>query len=157
MSNENDFSERIKVDLTEVEPLRTLSSNRDVYTCLKLMRDVAKVQSFILAARQQEVKGKKISMDMSMNYYSINELFDIAEYDFRKGKIGGNEFNNRINEVCKNQNLDFNHLIEITDQISQLEKKPNRDASIKLAPEIEDYIEKEYEKRMQNGKEQEKQ
>ncbi len=157
MSNENDFSERIKVDLTETEPPRTQAFNRDVYTCLKLMGDAEKVQSFILEIRQQEVEGKKISMDMSMGYYySIKELLGMAECDFREGKIGGNEFNNRINKVCKNQNLDFNHLIEITHQISKLEKKPNRSASIKLAQEIEAHTIKEYEKRMQNEKEQEK-
>lgn len=156
MLDEKDFSERLKVDLSETDTLRTLSSSRDVYTCLKLMKDLSKVKRFILAARQQEVEGKKISMDMSMNYYySIDELLGMAEYDFRKGQIGDNEFNNRINEVCKNQNLDFNHLIEITDQISQLEKKPNRDASIKLAQEIEAHTVKEYEKRRQKQKEKE--
>lgn len=154
MANESDFSERLKVDLKDTELPGTPSSNRDVYTCLRLMGDASKVLHFILSARQQEVEGKKISMDMSMNYfYSISELLGMAEYDFRKGEIGSNEFNNRINEVCKNQNLDFNYLIEITDQINQLEKKPNRDATINLAQEIEANVEKEAERRKQNEKE----
>ena len=50
MLDEKDFSERLKVDLSETDTLRTLSSSRDVYTCLKLMKDLSKVKRFILAA-----------------------------------------------------------------------------------------------------------
>ncbi len=144
-----DFSEILKVDLDKINPPKILSSSRDVYTCLKLMGDTAKVQSFLLAASQQEVDGKKISMDKSMNYfYAINAQLGNAECDFRKGKIGDNEFNNRMNEACESQHLNFDYLMEITEKIGLLEKQPNRDASIKLAQEIEKSIIEEREKRM---------
>ena len=67
---------------------------------------------------------------------------------FRKGKIGDNEFNNRMNEACENQHLNFDYLMEIIEKIGLLEKQPNRDASIKLAQEIEKSIIEEREKRM---------
>ena len=90
---------------------------------------------------------------MSRNYfYNISDKLSHAEFDFRKGKIDGNEFNSRINEICKSCNLDFKYLMEIVDKISSLEKENNKEESIKLAQYIEAKAIQEHEKRMNTEK-----
>lgn len=130
-----------------------IDSDKDIDTCLKLMGDTAKVQRFLLAAGKQEVDSEKISTSMSMNYfYNICHKLGHAEFDFREGRIDGNEFNRRINEACKSSNLDLGYLIEIVEKISSLEKEPNREESVKLAQDIEAKAVEEHEKRMKEGK-----
>lgn len=156
MANKNNnFLESLKVsDTKQINATREAAySDRDVYTCLKLMGDTAKIQDFLLSTREQEVDDKKISTDMSRNYfYNISDKLSHAEFDFRKGKIDGNEFNSRINEICKSCNLDFKYLMEIVDKISSLEKENNKEESIKLAQNIETKAIQEHEKRMNTEK-----
>ena len=83
------FMENLKVtEENKINLEHSSFSNRDVYTCLKLMGDTSKVRKFLLLDREDTVEEKKISTNMSSNYfYTINaELGDI-EYSFRKGKI----------------------------------------------------------------------
>ena len=157
MANKNnDFLESLKIsDTNQLNTTKEMPySDRDVYTCLKLMGDTAKVQRFLLLAREQEVDDKKISTDMSISYfYNVCAKLGYAEFDFREGRINGNEFNRTINEVCKSHNLDFNYLMEIVEKISSLEKEPNREESIKLAQAIENRAIEEHKKRMNEERE----
>lgn len=156
MANKNnDFLESLKVaNQNQLNATKEIPySDRDVYTCLKLMGDTAKVQNFLLSAREQEVDDKKVSTDMSINYfYNVCAKLGYAEFDFREGRIDGNEFNRKINEVCKSHNLDFDYLIKIVNQISLLEREPNREESIKLAQDIETRAIEEHKKRMNEEK-----
>lgn len=91
MANKNNnFLESLKVsDTKQINATREAAySDRDVYTCLKLMGDTAKIQDFLLSTREQEVDDKKISTDMSRNYfYNISDKLSHAEFGFRKGNI----------------------------------------------------------------------
>lgn len=117
------------------------------------MGDFSKIQSFLLETKKQETEDKKIPTDMSMNYfYTLNAKLGYAEFDFRKNRIDSNEFNRKINEVCKSHNLDFDYLINLVEQISSLEKEPNIEESIKLAQAIETKTIEEHKKRMNEDK-----
>lgn len=146
----NDFLRSLKVsDVGETNIIReTLYSDRDVYTCLKLMADTGKTLDFLVSVSQQEVDDEKISTDNSANYYYVlNAQLGHAEYDYREGRIDGTEFNSKINEACKEHNLDFKYLMEITEKIDSLLREPNQQNSIELAQEIEARAVEELEKR----------
>lgn len=151
-NRDNDFLQSLKVTNVQKENNNreeNPSSDRDAYTCLKLMEDTAKVQNFLSSVGEQEVEGKKISTDISMNYfYNVCTNLGYAEYDFRKGKINSTDFNSRLNEICKNHDLDFDYLIQIVKKIDSLEQEPNTEENIKLAQEIEARAIEEHEKRM---------
>lgn len=138
-NNRENFLEGLKApEVGEITSVRTPFSDRDVYTCLRLMGDVNKVNRFLLLAKEQEVDGTKISTEMSANYfYVIGHELGNAEYAFREGTIDSTEFNDKINQICKNHHLDFSYLIEITKKISLLERKPSQNESTKLAQEVE--------------------
>lgn len=141
-NDRKNFLEGLKAPETSETPsVRAPFSDRDVYTCLKLMGDTNKVHEFLLSAKKQEVDGPKISTEMSANYfYVICYELGRAEYEFREGTIDRTEFNNKINQVCKSHYLDFNYLIEITKKIDSLERKPSQNESAKLAQEVETTI-----------------
>ena len=151
-NRDNDFLQSLKVTNVQKENNNreeNPSSDRDAYTCLKLMEDTAKVQNFLSSVGEQEVEGKKISTDISMNYfYNVCTNLGYAEYDFRKGKINSTDFNSRLNEICKNHDLDFDYLIQIVKKIDSLEQEPNIEENIKLAQEIEARAIEKNEKRM---------
>ncbi len=145
-NRDSDFLKRVKVS-DEHKEVENTSPDRNVYTCLKLMEDTNKIEKFLLSMRQQEVDGKKISTKLSTNYfYNICAQLGYAEFDFRKGRINGNEFDRKIDEVCKNSNLDFSYLMETVKQISLLEKTPNQEERIKLVQEIENKAIEQHEK-----------
>lgn len=138
-NDRKNFLEGLKApESSEISSVKAPFSDRDVYTCLKLMGDTNKVHEFLLSAKNQEVDGSKISTQMSANYfYVICYKLGHAEYDFREGRIDSTEFNNKINQICKSQHLDFNYLIEIIEKIASLEREPSQNESAKLAQEIE--------------------
>lgn len=152
----NDFLSGLKVQVEDKPKLERpeLFSEMDIYTCLSLMKDTARVQNFLRIAREESPANQRISVSMATNYYnSINQQLGNVEFDFRKGKITETEFNSKISNVCKEHNLDFNNLLSLTDRIETLEREPNEEESIKLAQEIEARVIEEREKRL--GKEKE--
>lgn len=153
---DNDFLRGLKVQVENTQKLerKELFSELDIYTCLSLMKDTAKVKRFLMITENESSDNQKLSVDMSTNYYSgINHELGEIEYDFRKGKISETEFNNRINKVCKENKLDFNNLLSFTDRIEKLEREQNEDENIKLAQEIEARVIEEQEKRSGTEKE----
>lgn len=154
--NNTDFLDSLKVSENdkEIDNMKEPSSNRDVYTCIKLMQDTSKVQNFLLSASKQKVDDKSVSTDISTNYfYNVLSSLGYAEFDFRKNRIDIKQFNDRIDNICKSQNLDFDYLMTIVDQISYFEKNPNRNACLKLAQDIEARAIEEHEKRKNPDKE----
>lgn len=151
-----EFFESLKVQSVEQQSTTREEpySDSDVYTCLKLMQYTNKIINFLASAREQKVEGLKLSKGTAMNYfYNIAYKLSHAELDFRKGTIDGDTFNKRIDEACKSSKLDFNYLMELVNQIDSLEKKPNKEESIKLAQSIEDKAVQENEKRLSEEKE----
>lgn len=153
---DNDFLMGLKVQVENTQKIerQELFSELDIYTCLSLMRDTARVKRFLMLTENESSDNQKLSVDMSTNYYSaINHELGEIEYDFSKGKISETELKNRINKVCKENKLDFNNLLSFTDRIEKLEREQNEDENIKLAQEIEARVIEEREKRMGTEKE----
>jgi len=143
MSDEKrDFFDGLKVsNLDQQSVVNSTFSDRDIYTCIKLMGDTAKVNGFLTAESLKQDDEHKLSTDHSSNYYySINHGIAEAEYAFRKGIIDINQLNSQINSVCRNHNLNFSHLIEFVNEIDALSKSPDQNKSIQLAQEIENSI-----------------
>ena len=152
----SDFLEGLKVQVGDKPKSDRIElfSEMDIYTCLSLMRDTARVQNFLRMAREESPANQRISVSMATSYYnSINQQLGNVEFDFRKGKISETEFNSKISKVCKEHNLDFNNLLSLTDRIETLEREPNEEENIKLAQEIETRVIEEREKRVGSEKE----
>lgn len=143
MSNDKkDFFDSLKVtNINQPNIANSTFSDRDIYTCLRLMGDTAKVNGFLDAVSMTQDDEHKISTNNSSNYYySISHNLSEIEYAFREGKIDLNQFNSRINSVCTNHNLDFGYLIEVVNEIDALNKAPDYNKSSQLAQEIESTI-----------------
>lgn len=138
---DKDFEESLKVNLNDIKPQKIPSSDRDVYTCLKLMKDTNQINDFLLKVNEQaEIEQMdEIPVGTAMNYYySIGHQLGEAEYSFREDEIGGREFNDRINKICSLYELDFEYLMETVDKVGDLKNKSNSQEEMrKLAQEIE--------------------
>lgn len=153
---ENDFLESIKVNLNDIDKQKIPSSDRDVYTCLRLTRDTGKINYFLFKlSKQDELEGRdSTSFDAAMSYYySISYELEHAQSSFRETKIGGREFNEKMNEICSRYDIDFEYLIHTSDKIDSLqEKHASQEKMRKLAEEIEKKIEEKRDKKNQKEK-----
>lgn len=145
--NKNEFVDKLKVSVDNKEiSEKSDSIDKDVYTCLSIIKDSGKVFRFLLQSSELEDDGKKIDTSRSQNYfYSINHELGEIEYNFRKGKIKERDFLQKVGEVYKKFNLKFEYLTNIIDEIEALSRKENEEEKGKLAKEIEQRIVKERE------------
>ena len=88
-NNRNDFLESIHVSEESKSNIeKTPFSDIDMYTCLRLMGDIVKVERFLSTESNQDIDEQPTSTSMATNYfYVINHYLGKAEYDFRNGRI----------------------------------------------------------------------
>lgn len=140
--NDNSFLNEIKVTGSTPSPMPS-SSNKDRYVCLKMMQDLSKIYNFLITAQNRDAgtnSENKAPSETSNHYYIINKQLGDIEYNFRQGKITSAEFSNSLDKIYSQYQLDFDHLLDISQSIDSLGRYPSDEQINQLSQQLDSEV-----------------